>query len=152
MQPRLFIPKICGDQSLLSLKAEVSNFRYEKFKKIGGYKLTILNGVKVRNALEKTIGDFLCISNIKFRYEPYININQNCYFPDFLIDKVIIEVTEWNRPSKSKINRLNNKIRAYLSGGYKVYFFIPFKSRNFYKELQCPVISTVSELRFFLPS
>src|SRR3989344_5813412 len=115
MQPRLFIPKICGDQSLLSLKAEVSNFRYEKFKKIGGYKLTILNGVKVRNALEKTIGDFLCISKIKF-------------------------------------NRLNNKIRAYLSGGYKVYFFIPFKSRNFYKELQCPVISTVSELRFFLPS
>ncbi len=126
--------------------------QYERFKKIGGYKYRLLNGIPVRNRLEKQIGDYFCSNNIHFEYEPYLNVTGDAYFPDFICGSTIIEATEWNRPNPEKIDRLNKKIAAYKKAGLRVCFFIPENTRKFYKRLRSPVVSTVNELRSFLPS
>jgi hypothetical protein len=121
--------------------------QYERFKKIdGGYKFILKNGVKVRNKLEKEVGNFLVDNFFGFKYEPYLNINGNVYFPDFLYKKVIIEVTEWKSPDNRKIRRLATKIKDYRTAGYVVCFYIPSAYRKFYKELDSPVLSNLSKL------
>ncbi len=127
------------------------NWQYTRFKKIGkGYPLILKNGIKVRNALEKRIGDFLVKNFLSVKYEPYININNRAYFPDFVYKNVIIEVTEWKHPDKNKIKKLTRKNKDYLQGGYSVCFFIPQIYRKFYKEIGSYMISTLPELRDFI--
>jgi len=123
-------------------------WQYERFKKIGkGYQFSLINGIKVRNLLEKMVGDFLCKNIDSFDYEPYMNIKGKAYFPDFVYNKTIIEVTEWKNPSVDKINKLKRKEKDYKKEGYNVVFFIPRLYRKFYKGLNSPVISALPELK-----
>jgi len=121
--------------------------QYEKFKKIGNYKTNTLANIKVRNKLEQEVADFLFSEKIIFEYEPYLKIKNNVFFPDFVIDKIIIECTSWKNPSKDKIKNLKRKIKGYNSKKYKIIFFIPEKYRNFYKEINSFIISDLSELK-----
>lgn len=124
------------------------NWQYERFKKMGrGYNYTLKNGIKVRNHLEKKIGDFLIDEFKEVKYEEYLNINQKAYFPDFIHKNIIIEVTEWKHPSKKKLEHLNTKINAYKSENYYILFFIPNEYRKFYKELENSTVSTLTDLK-----
>lgn len=123
-------------------------WQYERFKKVGrGYKFKLINNIKVRNKLEKKVGNFLIKNKIKFEYEPYLNINGKVYFPDYKIGNIIIEVTEWKHPSHDKIKYLIKKVEDYKKFGYKSLFFIPELYRNFYKSINSSVISNLSELK-----
>lgn len=126
-------------------------WQYERFKKIGkGYSFLLINGTKVRNSLEKTVGDFLIKKFLDIKYEPYININGKAYFPDFIYKNIIVEVTEWKHPSKEKIGKLNKKIKDYKSKNYVCCFFIPSRYRKFYKGIKSHVISTLPNLQEFI--
>lgn len=126
-------------------------WQYERFKKIGkGYPFTLLNGIKVRNLLEKEVGDLLVNNFSSFMYEPYLNIGSKAYFPDFIYENIIIEVTEWKHPDKDKIQKLIRKSKDYKKEGFIVCFFIPERYRKFYKEIKSPIISTLPELKEFI--
>lgn len=126
-------------------------WQYERFKKIGGgYKFRLSNGVKVRNRLEKEVGDFLIGLLPGVQYEPYVNIFGKAYFPDFVHKSRIVEVTEWKHPGKERLSYLKRKIRDYTKGGYFVCFFIPKRYRKFYKGIGDILISDLSELQSFM--
>ncbi len=120
--------------------------QYNKFKKIGGYKVLTISGVKVRNKLEKEVFDFLHLKNINFQYEPYLRIKDRVFFPDFLLSNIIIECTFWNNPTKKKLNHLKTKIKNYEAAGYRVVFFIPENRRKFYKQINSFVVSGFVQL------
>lgn len=122
--------------------------QYKRFKKIGKHPLlTTKNNLQVRNCFEKQIADFLYDNGLKFRYEPYININRKAYFPDFLVEDTIIEVTAWKHPDAFRLSYLKKKIEDYQASNYKVIFFIPKKYRNFYKEIDRFIISDLEILK-----
>lgn len=125
-------------------------WQYERFKKISKSYLLLENGIKVRNLLEKEVGDYLFGYMPDFEYEPYMNLENKAYFPDFRYKNIIIEATEWKHPSAEKINNLNNKISAYRKGGYAVCFYIPEKYRKFYKSLTSPLITNLPDLKLFI--
>ena len=127
-------------------------WQYDRFKKIGkGYPLKLFNGVKVRNKLEKQIGNFLINRKVVFSYEQYININGKAYFPDFIIDEnIILEVTEWKHPSIEKLKNLMRKADEYKLKNYKILFFIPENCRKFYKDLKAPITSNLNELEILI--
>jgi hypothetical protein len=127
------------------------DIQHERFRKVsGGYPLKLKNGIKVRNKLEKEVGDFLISELDSFQYEPCFNVGGKAYFPDFLFGKIIIEVTEWMHPSEEKINNLKRKIKDYKRKGYRTCFFIPLKHRKFYKEIDDFIISDFLKLRKFI--
>ena len=121
--------------------------QYKRFRKISQNNFKTINGILVRNRYEKEIADFLFENRFQFIYEPYVNVLGKAYFPDFLIGKSIIEVTAWKNPDSNRLNYLKKKIKDYNSAGFKVYFFIPTKFRNFYKPLPGVVVSELSEIK-----
>ena len=124
--------------------------QYNRFKKIGGYKQTLTDGTKVRNHLEKDVGDFLLKHYSDIAYEKCILLDNKAYFPDFVIGNTIIEVTGWNHPNKKKIKALKKKIQDYEKAGFRAYFFIPEPHNKFYKELTGPIISTLPGLKKYI--
>jgi len=123
-------------------------WQYDRFKKINkGYTFELTNGVKVRNELEKKIGDFLVRNYIEIKYEPYVLVKKKAYFPDFIIKNIVVEVTEWKHPSATKISYLNKKIKDLSDAGYNVIFFIPKRYSKFYKGLVSPVVSALPRLK-----
>lgn len=126
-------------------------WQYKRFKKVGrGYNLKLGNGIMVRNKLEQTIGNFLLENNFKFEYEPYFKFTHRACFPDFVVGKIIIEVSAWMHPEKTKLERLNDKFRSYLDNGFCAALFVPPHLRKFYKEIRGPVISNLPDLKNFL--
>jgi len=131
--------------------AEYYTWQYERFKKIGkGYRYKLSNGIYVRNTLEQDVGNYLLKYFAQLKYEPYLNINGKAYFPDFKINNVLIEVTEWKHPSISKIRKLNTKISDYKKQGFIICFYIPKAYRKFYKGLICSVESALPKLADFI--
>lgn len=130
---------------------EYHRWQYERFKKVGrGYCCTLANGTKVRNLLEQEVGNFLFNRFSAVEYEPYLNACGSTYFPDFLCQNVVIEVTGWKHPSSAKLHRLFRKIKDLESEGYAVCFYIPMTHRKFYKCLTCPTFSDLKELEEFI--
>lgn len=126
--------------------------QYKRFKKIGNKSLLkTIAGIEVRNKYEKEMVDFLFNKNLKFEYEPYLNINQKAYFPDIIVNNIIIEITAWKHPDFFRIAYLKRKIRDYKKAGYTVYFYIPRLYRNFYKEINKFVISDLDKFHGLLP-
>ena len=124
---------------------EYYNMQYEKFKKIGGYKFTTLKGERVRNILEKEVADFLAKKGIQYKYEPYINIKNKAFFPDFLVnDNIIIECTMWRGYDKAV--KLKNKIKA-LENKYKIYVLIPEKLHKYYKSIDKNLIFDLNKTK-----
>jgi hypothetical protein len=117
--------------------------QYEKFKKIGGYKYLTENNEKVRNKLEKDVADILKNSKIQYQYEPYININNKAFFPDFVINKnIIIECTAWK--GYDKAIKLKKKIKI-LKNKYMIYVIIPKDLYNYYKILDKHLVLGLDE-------
>ncbi len=121
--------------------------QYKRFRKISKNNFKTINGLLVRNRYEKEIADFLFENRFQFIYEPYVNVFGKAYFPDFLIGKSIIEVTAWKNPDSNRLDYLKKKINDYTLAGFKVYFFIPTKFRNFYKPLSGFVVSELNEMK-----
>lgn len=117
--------------------------QYEKFKKIGDYKYETLNGEKVRNKLERDIANILKKYNLKYEYEPYVNIDNKAFFPDFIINKkVIIEATAWR--GFDKAIKLKEKIK-HLKKNYKIYIVIPKDLYKYYKTLNNHLVLGLDE-------
>jgi very-short-patch-repair endonuclease len=87
---------------------------------------------------------------LKYQYEPYFNINDKAYFPDFVIRRIVLEVTGWNHQSQEKLKKLKKKIDLFSKEGFSVYLFIPLKHRKFYKEIDDFIISDFLTLRKFI--
>lgn len=125
--------------------------QYKKFKKInGGYTHSLTNSLKVRNKLEQDVGNFLISAGFNFDYEPYIQMDKNVYFPDFIVGNVVIEVTEWRHPSLFKLQKLRNRIENLSKNGFFVILFISLNCRKFYKEFNSFIISDLSLLKGLL--
>lgn len=62
----------------------------------------------------------------------------------------IIEVTEWQHPSKERILKLKLKLKNYTEQGITPILFIPIKFRKFYKEVDGFIISALPEISKFL--
>jgi len=119
--------------------------QYEKFKKIGGYKFITENKEKVRNRFEKEIADVLNMLKINYEYEPLIKIENNYFFPDFLINNnVIIECTEWR--GFDKAIKLKNKIK-FLKKRYKVFVVIPKPLKRYYEILNHHLLFGIEDLK-----
>jgi hypothetical protein len=117
--------------------------QYSRFKKIGGYKYKTKNGEKVRNLFEKQVADLLFDLNLKYEYEPLINVGAKYFFPDFLINgKVIFECTAWK--GEDKAYKLRDKIN-HLNGKYEVYVVIPKHLYNYYKILNNHLVLGLDE-------
>jgi hypothetical protein len=107
--------------------------QYERFKKVGNYKLETKNKEKVRNKLEQEVANLLENLNIEYKYEALVKVDGNYFFPDFLIDnKIIIECTEWR--GYDKAIKLKHKI-DFLKKRYKVYVVIPKTLKRYYETL-----------------
>lgn len=121
--------------------------QYERFKKIGGYKIRTNCGELVRNILEKKIADILFQSGVNYQYEPCININKNYYFPDFLINDIIIECSMWR--GFDKATKLKKKIKNFEKAGYKVFVVVPNNLRKYYKSIEKYLIDENKILNIF---
>src|SRR3989344_492122 len=118
--------------------------QYEKFKKVGGYKFVTKNGEKVRNKLELETANKLKELGFNYEYEPYINFEGNCFFPDFIVNNnVLIECTMWR--GYDKAIKLKKKIDA-LKNKYKIYVLIPKALNNYYKMVDNHVIYDLHEM------
>lgn len=122
---------------------EYYKIQYSRFKKIGEYKYETDKGEKVRNKLEKEIADKLNQLRIKYEYEPLVNVEDNYFFPDFLINnKVIVECTMWK--GFEKAYKLKNKVDV-LKKKYRVYVVIPKTLYSYYKILNSHLILGLDE-------
>ena len=124
--------------------------QYEKFKKVGKYSQLLKNSIKVRNFVEKEVGDIFIENNVNFEYEPYINLDNKVYFPDFKIENKIIEVTAWRHPDIKKIQKLRRKLLDYSNYDYNVKLFIPKDVKHFYREFDKIIISDKNRLLKFV--
>jgi len=109
---------------------EYYSIQYSRFKKIGGYKYLTKRGERVRNIFEKEIADILYGLNINYEYEPLVNIENHYFFPDFKINKILLECTAWK--GKQKAYKLKNKINL-LEKEYKVFVIIPKNLYSYYR-------------------
>ncbi|MDD5192734.1 MAG: hypothetical protein PHH54_07300 [Candidatus Nanoarchaeia archaeon] len=124
--------------------------QYERFKKVGGYKFTTINGEKVRNELEKETADLLKSLKINYKYEPLVKADGKYFFPDFLIDNnIIIECTEWR--GFDKAIKLKDKI-AHLKSDYKVFVLVPKPLKRYYEILNQYLLLGIDDLRKTLKS
>ena len=112
---------------------EYYKIQYNRFKKIGKYKLKTIKGEPVRNSLEKKVADILYKLKISYEYEPLVKSKEKYFFPDFLINnKIILECTMWR--GNDKAVKLKEKIE-FLKENYKVYVIVPKSLNNYYKIL-----------------
>lgn len=93
------------------------------FRNIGKRKFIGPKGEKMFTKTEKQIAEFFAENNVKYEYEPRIILNGNNYFPDFMIDNLIIE--RCGVISKKYFNSLQNKLRDYLNWKGKVILIMP---------------------------
>jgi len=120
--------------------------QYERFKKVGQYKYFTERGERVRNELEKQVADFLFDLKKNYKYEPYIESNNNVFFPDFLVEnKTIIECTMWR--GYDKATKLKRKILNLEKSGFKIIVFIDPKVTKFYKSIKNYTIDNLINLR-----
>ncbi len=123
--------------------------QYNRFHTMAIYKFKTLRGDFVRNKLERATANFLFKNKVNYEYEPFIRIDGRIYFPDFKINKFIIECTEWNKPGK--VLSLKHKIEAYKTAGFNVVCIIPPDVQHLYKDIKKSIIGTPKELPSIMP-
>jgi hypothetical protein len=119
--------------------------QYERFKKVGEYKLISERGEKVRNTLEKEVADLLHQMRLEYEYEPLVKGKTNYYFPDFKIGSVMIECSMWR--GEEKAYKLLHKIKDLRQKGYLVIVVVPVEIRRFYKVLDKYLVTDLKELK-----
>ncbi len=112
------------------------------------YKYKTLKREKVRNILEKQIADYLYNNGINYEYEPRLKIGDKSFFPDFKINKIILEATFWR--GKQRIPHLKNKLKAYSRKGFYPYVIVLPKVLKFYTSLKNKVLvfEDINKLNF----
>jgi hypothetical protein len=88
-------------------------FRLRRFKRIRpGRRFMTKSGVRVRSKIEKIIADFLTDKEIRFTYEPILDLNGFCVMPDFRLDDFGLciehfgmETPEYKESAKAKLDR-----------------------------------------------
>jgi hypothetical protein len=123
--------------------------QYNRFKKIGIYKIKTDRGEFVRNTLEKRVADNLFQLGLDYEYEPCIKTNKNYYFPDFRVNRFIIECTMWR--GSDKAIKLSKKIDNYKKLEYKVLVVVPNNLRKFYKSIEDNLIEERNITNIFSP-
>lgn len=108
--------------------------QYERYKKISDYEYNTERGEEVRNKLEKRVADYLYNKDKDYKYEPYLYIASNAFFPDFLYGDNIIECTSGKGYDKAE--RLKEKIRNYKNKGFETIIFIPQRLKKYYKKVE----------------
>ncbi len=121
--------------------------QYNNFKKISGYKFKSKKGEKVRNILEKNVADYLFSQKIDYEYEPFITAGGKPYFPDFLIDRLIVEATMWR--GTMKIKKLREKYINFKKEGFRFLVVVSPEVKKFYVNCGFPVIE-LSKLQDYI--
>jgi hypothetical protein len=124
---------------------EYYSLQYERFKKVGAYKLLTIRGEKVRNCLEKDVADLLCRMELNYEYEPLVKGENKYYFPDFRVNTLLIECSMWR--GKEKAYKLLHKIKDLQKEGYVTIVVVPSGLRHFYKVLDKYLVTDVRELK-----
>lgn len=124
---------------------EYYHMQYERFKKVGVYKLTAIRGEKVRNSLEKDVADLLYGMRLRYEYEPLVKGNEDYYFPDFKVNNLLIECSMWR--GEEKAYKLLHKIKDLQKEGYFVVVVVPRQLRHFYKVLDEYLVTDIEELK-----
>ena len=89
------------------------------------------------NKGEKNIAEFLLQMGVKYQYEPLIVLNGNNYFPDFLVNDVIIE--RCGLSSKKYFQSIKRKLEDYKLWKGKIIIVSPKKMMEmFQKEIEIP--------------
>jgi hypothetical protein len=81
------------------------------------------------NNFEKSFAEFLTKNKIRYKYEPTIKINENLYFPDFIVNSTIIELCGVAFPNYLK--NLKKKLHDYeLFWDGKIIIVISSNNKN----------------------
>ncbi len=119
------------------------------FRNIGRRKITGPKGEKMFNKTERKIAQLLLTNGIDYEYEPQIKINGKNYFPDFIINDIIIE--RCGLYSKKYISALKKKLKDYLSWKGQIIIVLPSKvNKNLEKHLTIPkkFLTIIEDERF----
>jgi len=95
-----------------------ANQRTVKRKVIGPF------GEKMYNSAEKNIAEVLLNANMKYAYEPLIQIGNNYSFPDFLVSNIIVErcgYSDWS----GYWTRLKKKLKLFEKNKIKFILVVP---------------------------
>lgn len=103
------------------------------------------HGQKYRNILELNVAKILTENSIKFEYEPMLNYKDKFYFPDFIINNVIIECTFWH-DVKQRAEELHRKIDDYLKSKIRGILIVtlPKYSNEYSKLLDNPSVMVIT--------
>lgn len=71
---------------------------------------------KLSNELELLVGKYLYSSGINYMYEPMIKIDRYTFYPDFLVNKIIIECCYWDL--KERWLYLAKKFKLFIENGF----------------------------------
>ncbi|VVC00299.1 Uncharacterised protein [uncultured archaeon] len=124
---------------------EYYHLQYERFKKVGAYKLVAKRGEKVRNSLEKDVADLLYGMKLEYEYEPLVKGKEKYYFPDFKVKNLLIECSMWR--GEEKAYKLLHKIKDLQKEGYLAIVVVPRQLRHFYKVLDEYLVTDIGELK-----
>jgi len=107
------------------------------FRRIGRRKVKGPKNEMMFNKGEKNIAEFLLQMRINYQYEPLITLNGNHYFPDFLVNDIIIE--RCGLASKKYFQSIKRKFKDYKSWRGKIIIVSPKKMMEmFQKEIEIP--------------
>ena len=101
---------------------EYRQIQYDRIKQSLKYKHEY-QGQKYRNLLELKTAKILTENKVQFEYEKLLRCGEKFYFPDFVIDKIILECTFWHN-IEEKSNELKQKASAYLKLGFEIVIII----------------------------
>jgi hypothetical protein len=97
---------------------EYRQIQYGRIKQSLKYKHEY-SGQKYRNLLELEVAKILTEKGLQFEYEKLLSCNNKFYFPDFVVNEIIIECTFWHNVEQ-KIAELEQKIAAYIKREFKL--------------------------------
>ena len=107
------------------------------FRRVGTRKVKGPKDEMMFNEGEKNIAEFLLQMGVNYQYEPLIELNGNHYFPDFLVNNIIIE--RCGLATKNYFKSIKRKFKDYKSWKGKVIIISPKKTLEmFQKEIGIP--------------
>jgi hypothetical protein len=107
------------------------------FRNIGIRKFIGPKNEKMFTESEKRLAEFFFENKIEYEYEPLLKIGTKSYFPDFVINKIIIE--RCGVISREYFRNLQNKLNDYKRINKKVIVILPKRNKNtFLKNVKIP--------------
>jgi hypothetical protein len=140
-----------GQRGLRNWHAMMKTVRPEEYQRIQHKKIMQslkykynYKGQKYRNILELDVAKILTENGYKFEYERLLKCGDKVYFPDFIVDKTIIECTYWHDTEK-RAQELRQKIENYLKLGLKTVLVVTTQRyREKYSNLLHPNVRVIT--------